>query len=157
MINVFEVMSQEQKKPPEYPDEIIASYLRYVSLVRNLRSMDNTSSEYIKGNKLDEAQKWLIRHSESIADIAVMNFDRLKEYVDSERNSCDALFYWCDGTKLSYLIEFKKTNKRKLLFHMMEKGTRTERLNKTISIVQITNHKRLLSLRMKLEILAFHP
>ncbi|MCI5508882.1 MAG: hypothetical protein MR936_05620 [Eubacterium sp.] len=134
MVSIIELMENEMNSPPEFPDEGIVSTLYYVSLVRNLRSMEQTSEDFKRGNQLDTAQEWLKIHSEKLSKVSTLNFDKITEYINPDFQSCDAFFYCFDGKYSSYLLEFKGTSKKNLLKYLKVNNANKDQILEKIKL-----------------------
>lgn len=115
ILRTFDFLEEEAYCPPKHADEVIASNLYYVSFPHSLGIISGVGDE----NQILEMYKqnnWLQSVIPEAADVRVINFDRIKEYILDlkQLKSCDAYFYKSDSGKC-FLIEFKATTKEKLL------------------------------------------
>lgn len=115
MTNVLENVKKELGIRFEYEDERIMSNLYLVSLSKPLRSVEyvkNNPKEYQKYIKLND---WLKKICEPCDKIPVIDIDNVKNFVDKDKKSCDALWYSYTGNHKSILAEFKNSSKSKVL------------------------------------------
>lgn len=114
--NLFDFLDSEVGYEPRQKDEVIASNLYYVSFPNALAFVAGTTDES-KIKEMREQNNWLQSVIPEAQTVAVLNFDRIKEYLPDHQGlkSCDAFFYESDCAKKCFLIEFKATSKEKLL------------------------------------------
>lgn len=99
----------------EYDDERIMSNLYLVSLSKPLRSVEIVKDNQKEYMKYMELNNWLKAACEPCDKVPVIDMDRVKELVDRDRKSCDALWYSFSGDRKSILAEFKNSSKSKVM------------------------------------------
>lgn len=115
MINVLEHVKLESEIKSEYEDEKIMSNLYLVSLSKPLRSVANVKDNQKEYMKYIELNDWLKTICEPCGKVPVIDMDNVKNLVDKDRKSCDALWYSYSGTRKSILAEFKNSPKSKVM------------------------------------------
>lgn len=106
-----------------YEDEKINSNIYLISLKKSLRQLESLVGvkDY---EKLKKDNEWFREGCVECDNIGVISFDKVKEVINDDFQSCDGFFYngSNDSKRLSLLLEFKDVNRSKLLEYIKSKG-----------------------------------
>ena len=100
----------------KYDDEKVNSNLFNVSLVKSFREMEKLRETNVY-EKFEKQNKWLYEVCNQIKQISVISFDQLKQQINKDYKSCDALFYngIQNDDRYSLLIELKNVSRKDIL------------------------------------------